>query len=314
MKKTCGLKGVLAILSLMLVLSVSCKKDDDLAAPVAAFDYDMAADIPFGIPLKVTFSNTSKDAADDATYAWDFGDGEGTSQAKDVVYTYKKGGTYTVSLTVNNAGKSNTYTEDIQLTNQMIGTWVLDSLAASTIDTMDVKGAMEFGNKAGWDGAKWTTVGDEGFSTFWSNVIFKGNYFGRKMLFANEFTFNAEGTFTRALKGDQYVHWAGEQTLSESVDWVATDGTSLNGYKSSEAMTWTLAANQANENTSLLTISDSETVVPWLGMYFAGNENMVSEQCQYVVSVVNKNQLIVSGTSNLFPPDNVFVLKFKRVE
>ncbi len=317
MKRNFEQKLVTAFIFILAVtiLSVSCKKDEEIATPVAGFDYDTESEIPFGIPLKTTFTNTSTITIEGVTYAWDFGDSNGTSTLKDPVYTYEKGGKYTVSLTVNNAvDKKDTYTEEIDLTNQLVGTWKMDSLATCTIDTIDVQGAMEFGNKAGWDGAKWTSVGAEGFSTFWSNVIFKGNYFGRTMFFANEFTFTADGVFERKLVGDQFLFHAGEQTLPESADWITSDGTSLNGYKSNDNMGWALAANPDNDNTSVLTLKGDANTVPWLGIYFAGNLEIVSLECKYMVSVVNNNQLIVSGISNLFAPDNVFVLKFTRAQ
>ncbi|TLX75980.1 PKD domain-containing protein [Labilibacter sediminis] len=315
MKKTNSTKFLSIILTVLLLGNISCKKDDEVANPSAGFEYDSESEVPFGVPLKVAFYNNSSNTIDATTYLWDFGDGIGTSTEKEPIYTYEKGGSYTVSLTVSNStSKTSIYTEVIELTNQLVGVWKMDMEAASTIDTFDVLGAMEFGEIAGWDGQKWTIAGEGGFSTFWSNVIFKGDYFGRTMLFDNEFTFTADGVFERKLIGDQFLFYAGEQTLPESVDWIAGDGTSLNGYKSKDNMSWALSENQDNNETSVLTLRGDANAVPWLGMYFAGNVNMVSEECEYVVSLVNNNQLIVSGVSNLFAPDNLFVIKFKRVQ
>ncbi len=70
----------------------SCGKDDpDPITGEALFTY--VAD-----GLTVTFTNTST-VSGTVTYAWDFGDGE-TSTEKDPVHTYASKGEYTVTLTV----------------------------------------------------------------------------------------------------------------------------------------------------------------------------------------------------------------------
>jgi len=303
---------VLMLFSLVsLLMFSSCKKT---VIPIAGFVYDTESEIPFGIPLKVYFTNSSNDLIEGSTYSWDFGDNLGVSTEKDPIYTFAKGGTYTVSLTVSNDDATNVYQENILLTNQLVGTWKLDSAAICTIDTMNVLGGIEFGNRAGWDGLRWTEVGDNGYSTIWSNLIFSGNYFGRKMFFSNEFTFSADGTFKRKLVEDLFVFYAGEQILSESVDWVSSEGVSLNGYKSYDNMSWNMQTNPENDQTSVIELTGSSEVVPWLGFYLAGNTEIVGSEYTYVVSKVNNDQLIVSGLSNLFPPDNVFVLKFRRAQ
>lgn len=52
-------------------------------------------------PLEVYFENQSK-YADENTYYWDFGDGEGFSRAINPTYTYFKPGEYTVTLSASN--------------------------------------------------------------------------------------------------------------------------------------------------------------------------------------------------------------------
>ncbi|MEO1255969.1 MAG: PKD domain-containing protein, partial [Bacteroidota bacterium] len=55
------------------------------------------------------------------SYLWDFGDGSGTSTEEDPSYQYLAGGTYTVSLTVENTtGCSTTYTEDLIVNDQAL--------------------------------------------------------------------------------------------------------------------------------------------------------------------------------------------------
>jgi gliding motility-associated-like protein len=63
---------------------------------------DFAYDPPSGCTaLTVNFTNLSK-YADVSTYAWDFGDGNTTSQTVDPTYTYHEPGVYTVSLSASN--------------------------------------------------------------------------------------------------------------------------------------------------------------------------------------------------------------------
>ncbi len=72
--------------------------------PMAAFTTEQSF-------LEVTFKDESVNAI---SYAWDFGDGSGTSTEANPVYTYTAAGTYTVSLTVTSeTGDTNAVTSDI---------------------------------------------------------------------------------------------------------------------------------------------------------------------------------------------------------
>ena len=73
--------------------------------PVAAFS---ASPTLGNTPLKVQF--TDKSTGSPTSWKWTFGDGN-TSTKQNPVYTYTKAGTYTVKLTVSNAGGSNTVTK-----------------------------------------------------------------------------------------------------------------------------------------------------------------------------------------------------------
>ncbi len=73
-------------------------------APQVAFS---ASPLTGTIPLTVTFSNSTTDQVDN--YLWDFGDG-GTSTLVHPMHVYTTTGTYTVSLTANGPGGSDTLT------------------------------------------------------------------------------------------------------------------------------------------------------------------------------------------------------------
>lgn len=112
-------KSLLKLLStLMMILAVSsmiivtsCNKDDDeeeqpSPAPIATFQFEVSDTNP----LEVSFTNYSTNAT---SYAWDFGDGIGTSTEKDPTYTYTDGGTYSVTLTVTGAGGTADHSKDV---------------------------------------------------------------------------------------------------------------------------------------------------------------------------------------------------------
>jgi len=74
------------------------------AAPVAAFSANTTTGVA---PLTVAFTDESTGAGT-KTYEWDFtNDGTVDATTPDAVYTYPSAGTYTVNLTVTNAGGSN---------------------------------------------------------------------------------------------------------------------------------------------------------------------------------------------------------------
>ncbi|WP_425390384.1 PKD domain-containing protein [Ekhidna sp.] len=61
------------------------------------------------------------------SYAWDFGDGVGTSSQADTVYQYATAGTYTVQLTVGNvAGCETVYSEDITVNDGVLADFTFD--------------------------------------------------------------------------------------------------------------------------------------------------------------------------------------------
>ncbi len=72
--------------------------------PVAGF-----SGLPVSGPAPLTVNFLDSSADNPSWWAWTFGDG-GTSSLENPVYTYQNPGTYTVSLTVSNAGGSNTDT------------------------------------------------------------------------------------------------------------------------------------------------------------------------------------------------------------
>jgi PKD repeat protein len=305
----------------LTVFLASCDDDDDAPLAISSFNHEASGDLEFGIPLNVQFIDMSTNTDARTIYAWDFGDGA-TSAEKNPVHVYEKGGAYTVKLVLTNAdGKTNESSKEIELSSPLVGTWKLDSVALSTIDSLAAKGfktSMEFGNGDDWDGKKWTSVADDnqgttGYSKFWSHSIFGGNYIGRHSFFEVKYTFTADGKYIRDENDKLFgvVYFPEERDYLESEDWKNPDGISINAWKSGE-YSWEMLGSDVYEGQTDLQISGSDG--GFLGIYFAGSElTMPAEVYNYTIALVNDDQLIVSGISNLFGPQDVFVLKFKKV-
>jgi PKD repeat protein len=161
-------------LSAILTFSACDKEDDDVDDPVvndpiASFQFEVDAE-DF---LKVTFTNYSQNAT---SYAWDFGDGE-TSTEKDPVHTYAEAGDYTIELTATNSeGKTATFSETIELTDPNSALRVL----------------ADDGN-----GTKVWKLFREGTSMwmdpYWDGLMNDG---ARPCLYKHEFTFGMDGSYT----------------------------------------------------------------------------------------------------------------------
>jgi len=92
-----------------------CSPDIDPANPPPAADFGLST-TGGEAPLSVTFSDRSSNAV---SWLWDFGDGEIPSNRMQPspVHTYMTAGTYTVKLTVNGAGGSDSETATITVTD-----------------------------------------------------------------------------------------------------------------------------------------------------------------------------------------------------
>ena len=335
-KRTFGRVTASILISFLLILN-SCQKDDPPAPlAVASFDYDATTDIIGQAPLNVQFVNNSENGV---SYSWDFGDGTSSTEEAPL-HVYAGGGTYTVKLIATNVDGNTSIDEaTIELASPLVGTWVLDSTAVSTIDTFDTAGAFEIGvSETGavcpgggfgstqweaWDGSSWTHVYNDaepyGFSTFWSNIIFAGSYFGRTDFFENEFTFNVDESYEVDLKGDLRLPdfiVAAEGDYDESENWTNNDGADINAWKSNTEHTYSITESTVFENHGELTLSGEGA---FLGVYFAGvtgtgTYKVPQSEYKFVISSVSSDQLIVFGFSaDLVCASDFMVLKFKKL-
>ncbi len=325
------------LVSIGLMTIISCG-DDDKPAPlaVAAFDYDATTDVIGQAPLNVQFTNNSENGE---TYSWDFGDGSSSTE-EEPLHIYSQGGIYTVVLTVTNSdGVESADEAELELASPLVGTWVLDSAAAATIDTLETLGAIEVGvsqtgascpatgfdgpSWEGFDGTGWTHVYSDaepyGYSTFWSGIIFAGNYFGRKDFFENEFTFTVDGVYEVDLKGELRLPdfiVAAEGDYDESESWTNADGASLDAWKSSSEYTYSIVESSVFDNHGALTLNGDGA---FLGVYFAGvtgegTYKVPQSAYNFTIASVSSSQLVVFGfSSNLLCASDLIVLKFKKI-
>ena len=97
-----------------------------VAAPVASFSTDKTSGTA---PVTVNLADTSTGTI--ASRTWDLGDGT-TSTAQSVAKTYSAAGSYTVKLTVTNAGGSTTTTKTISVTTSTVAAPVASFSATPT--------------------------------------------------------------------------------------------------------------------------------------------------------------------------------------
>ncbi|MFT6865403.1 MAG: PKD repeat protein [Cyclobacteriaceae bacterium] len=189
--------------------------------PIASFQFQVdAADF-----LKVTFSNFSQNAT---SYAWDFGDGE-TSTEESPVHAYAEADTYTVTLTATNdagnASKSETVALNDPLATQrtLVGdngkVWQFIADASTGVNAYDVFPEAR-------DQIWWSLGGVEPLCV-------------RECIMDDTWTFNTDGTFTFENNGDAWAEGAFKADLlggcfdaSDASNWVGANGEDLNGWNS----------------------------------------------------------------------------------
>jgi hypothetical protein len=119
---------VLALISLILSITLSCKK-----LPEPSFSYS-PMDNPEAGEL-IRFNNESVNAN---SFNWDFGDG-GNSSAEHPEYTFLNPGSYEVKLTARNEDGEDSYAQTVTINHPTIlGFQVFDSTGANLLASADV--------------------------------------------------------------------------------------------------------------------------------------------------------------------------------
>lgn len=176
--------------ALLVLMCIGCGDDDDPTPtpmpttqdPIASFQFEID-DTDF---LKVNFTNFSQNAS---SYAWDFGDGN-TSTQESPSHTYADGGTYTVKLTASEGSASAEKSEDVTVTNPNEAALALTGSTSKTWKLYREGVSMSLGPNADDPGGYWTGLTNDG---------------SRPCLYEQEFTFHADGTYEYDDKG---MFWA----------------------------------------------------------------------------------------------------------
>ncbi len=324
---------------------VGCNGDDDAPLPTSSFTFDATTNVLGQAPLNVQFTSQAENGV---SQIWNFGDGTASTE-ESPLHVYAVGGDYVVSLTVTNVDGVEVVDETtITLASPLEGAWVLDSLASPTIDTIAATGrftgAFEFGvshdnaicpgtnlsavtawnPSDGWVSYLDFVESNNGYFSFWSEVIFSGNYFGRRDFFQNEFIFSNDGTYEVDLKGElifpDYMV-AEEREYLESEDWSSIPGAlgDLSAFKSDNSYSFTVEESSDYPGFGELTLSGEGA---FLGAYFGGfvaaeggqSGRLPKPEYKFIISSVSSDELVVGGfAGDILCASDWMVLKFKKV-
>ena len=160
----------------LLIFAVGCEDEPDpepAEDPIASFQFEIDAN-DFST---VNFSNFSQNAD---TYAWDFGDGN-SSTDEDPTHTYAAEGTYTVTLTASNSsGTSATFSDSFTITDPNSAALALTGATSKTWKLYREGVSMSLGPDADNAGQWWSGLENDG---------------SRPCAYEQEWTFNSDGTF-----------------------------------------------------------------------------------------------------------------------
>ncbi len=205
-----NITGLSLLFLLGALVLVSCNKDDDpkidVAEVTAVFSFTASG-------ATITFQNASVNAE---TYAWNFGDGVGTSSDENPVYEYTEAGTYEVTLTASSADDS-----DVETMSVTIESTIALAIAGKTWITVRGESlALVLGDQASVDSWDYTSIAGTWFT--WGDLDGASVPLGARLSIANdEYTFNLDGTYDVDFNGDFYGEfgiWAGTEFDDAAID------------------------------------------------------------------------------------------------
>jgi PKD repeat protein len=185
MKRATSFLLTFAMLGMLVAMVSSCKKEDPAPAPTVSIFHSVDG-------YQVAFTATVTDVD---SYAWDFDDGESSTE-QNPVHTYDQSGDYSVTLTVTGPGGTADASTDV-------------TIAASKLEMLT-------GGPAMADGKTWvisTTIGE-------GDAIYKDHpdwvvdeplvdgmlgFIGLPSEYEDEFTFKHDLTYTHDAKNDSVV-------------------------------------------------------------------------------------------------------------
>ncbi|MFO7828231.1 MAG: PKD domain-containing protein [Bacteroidales bacterium] len=260
----------------------ACDDDDDVVIedPIASFQYDISDDNA----LEVMFTNYSQNAS---TYAWDFGDGE-TSTEESPTHVFTESGTYTVKLTVTNtAGVTDDVSKDITLTENA----GLLLTGETSKDWRLIREGVSMGIGSSSDNyTEWWSLENDG---------------SRPCVYKQTWTFNTDGTMDF---DDGGVFW-GEEFVFAGTDVIGTcfEATAANMVNTDgdDVSAWLSGTHDFDYDPSVGTLTLSGTGA-WLGLIKVTPEGDVlvpQESVTYDVTITEEDLydlMVVSITGDGF--------------
>lgn len=262
-KRTFLMLGAISLISL-----VSCKKDDapKVEDPVASFQFAVSETNY----LEVTFTNYSQNAA---TYSWDFGDSQ-TSTEENPVHEYTEAGTYTVVLTAkNSADVSATYNQSITITDPNAAMAILNGGSSKEWKLFREGKSMGIGASAD-NPYEWWSLANDGM---------------RPCLYKQTFTFNVDGTYVFDDKG---MIW-GEGDIFKDTEFNETcfvaDAANMKKADGTDVSAWLGGTfnYEYNPTTGKLTVSGTGA---YLGIMKLGTSEYVSTPQETITYDVSFDQ------------------------
>ena len=149
------LNFLLCITAFFTVTLISCKEENILPEPVAAFTMSEKTVEPGEI---ITFTNRSENAT---SYFWDFGDGE-TSTDENPTHSYSVYGTFTITLTATGEGGEDLASKTITVSYPApVANFTMDKTEAETGKTITFTNSSENATGYSWDFGDGNTSTDE---------------------------------------------------------------------------------------------------------------------------------------------------------
>jgi len=208
----------LVIMALVAVVFVSsCKKKDSAKDVIASFTFTTdPADF-----LKIQFTNESQNYS---SVSWNFGDGSAASAEVSPLHAYAAAGTYSVTLTANGDGGTDSYTASVVVSDPNAE---LTKLAGAATKT--------------WKLIRVTTTGRypievgpiDHSQIWWAMGLNNTEIPNRPCMLNDEFTFGRDGSLVVNLNGD---YWAEGGTFSPDNTCAAT--TAMVGPNGEDLSAW----------------------------------------------------------------------------
>jgi PKD repeat protein len=218
----------------------SCKEEEPAPPPPG----DVTADFTSAAEgLTVTLTDLSVNATE---WAWDFGDGSGTSTDQSPVYTYTTPGTYDVKLIASNSADSDEITKTVITQNG-------GALASKIVDKtwIPAHGAVWCYAQGGSDADHGMTWDDQTPVNFgWGDVVGGWvNLKDRPSLANDEYVFNLDGTMSTDFNGDFWLEFSmwdseGNHDLADPLP-NGVNGDPMNDF-SNPNDAWTFAIDEDN--------------------------------------------------------------------